>query len=60
MDSKIQKLEDRKQELENLIAQKTEEMKSLSRAVSEIQVQILELKGELKATNKIINLLKKS
>jgi uncharacterized coiled-coil protein SlyX len=58
MDSKIQKLEDRIIEIDKEIALKEKEMRDLSRKVSEIQVDILELKTEKKTTIKIINHLK--
>ena len=52
------KLEDRKVEVEKEITSKMEEMRNLSRTVSEIQVLILELKGELNGVIKMLKSLK--
>ena len=52
------KLEDRKVEVEKEITSKMEEMRNLSRTVSEIQVLILELKGELNGGIKMLKSLK--
>ena len=54
----LQKLENRKAELEKEIALKENEMRDLSRQVSECQVSVLELRGELKGLLKMIESLK--
>jgi len=54
----IEKLEDQKIVLEKEIAEKIEKMRDFSKQVSEIQVEILSLKGELKAVLKMLNSLK--
>jgi len=55
----ISQLESQKTDLEQKIAQKEKEMRHLSRRVSEIQVEIIELKGQLKLIEKMINAIKK-
>ena len=55
----IEKLENQKIVLQKLISEKEQEMRDLSRRVSEVQVEIIESRGELKAINKIIEELKK-
>ena len=55
----ISKLEERKIALEKEISQKENEMRDLSRQVSEIQVLILGLRGELNGVIKMLNSLKK-
>jgi len=55
----ISQLESQKTDLEQKIAQKEKEMRHLSRRVSEIQVEIIELKGQLKLVEKMINTIKK-
>lgn len=55
----ISQLESRKTDIEQKIAQREEEMRRLSRRVSEIQVEIIELKGQLKLIEKMIKSLKK-
>ncbi len=52
------KLEDRKVELEKEIAENDKKMREFSQQVSQIQVLILELRGELKGLIKMINSLK--
>lgn len=52
------KLEDRKVELEKELAKKDKEMRELSQQVSQIQVLILELRGELNGVIKMLNSLK--
>lgn len=54
----ILKLEDRKVELEKEIAEKDKKMREFSQQVSQIQVLILELRGELKGVIKMLNSLK--
>jgi len=55
----ISKLEVRKSEVEKCIADKTKELSDASRKVSEIQVNLLEMKGELKAVIRMLEELKK-
>lgn len=55
---KISQLEDWKSALERDISQKEHEMRELSRRVSDIQVEILSLKGELKGVLKMLKSLK--
>jgi len=52
------KLEDRKVELEKEIAEKDKKMRGFSQQVSQIQVLILELRGELNGVIKMLNSLK--
>lgn len=54
----ISKLENRQTELEKEISLKEEELKEASRKVSQIQVDILELRGSLKETQKMLKSLK--
>ena len=54
----ILKLEDRKVELEKELAEKDKKMRELSQQVSQIQVLILEFRGELNGVIKMLNLLK--
>lgn len=53
----ILKLEDRKVEIEKELAKKDKEMREFSQQVSQIQVLILELRGELNGVIKILNSL---
>jgi len=54
----IKKLEDRKNETEKEISKLDLEKRKLSRRISEIQVMIIGLSGELNATKEIIQELK--
>ena len=54
----LSKLENRKFALEKELAEKEKEMREHSRQVSECQVLILELRGELKGLLKMLNSLK--
>jgi len=58
MDSSLSILENQKNELKEFIAQKEREMKVLSRRVSELQEEIIGLKGGLVATEKAIKEIK--
>jgi len=55
----IKKLEDRKTQLEIKIKELEEEKRKTSRRISEIQVMIIGLTGELNATKEIIEEIKK-
>ena len=57
-ESIIKKLEDRKNETEKEISKLDLEKRKLSRRISEIQVMIIGLMGELNATKEILKELK--
>ena len=59
MKSLLSKLEDRKTQLEKQIQELEDEKRNTSRRVSEIQVMVIGLVGELNATKKIIEEIKK-
>jgi len=58
MNEPIIQLENQKTELKELIEEREKEMRVLSKRVSELQVEIIGLKGGLTATEKIIKELK--
>ena len=59
MKNLLSKLEDRKTQLEKQIQELEDEKRNTSRRVSEIQVMIIGLTGELNATKEIIKEIKK-
>ena len=59
MKSLLSKLEDRKTQLEKQIQELEDEKRNTSRRVSEIQVMVIGLVGELNATKEIIEEIKK-
>ena len=59
MKNLLSKLEDRKTQLEKQIQELEDEKRNTSRRVSEIQVMIIGVTGELNATKEIIKEIKK-
>jgi len=59
MKNLLSKLEDRKTQLEKQIQELEDEKRNTSRRVSEIQVMVIGLVGELNATKEIIEEIKK-
>jgi len=58
MDMQIEKLEKRKNEIEKQIEVLFKKQQELSRQSTSVQVEIIELRGELKGLVKILNSLK--